>query len=418
VVGSVAELYDLRPDTRVHHVCSLAFDGGIQDLFAALVSGSRLTLDDADAEDSLSNRLRASGANVVSLPASLVAAVNGDLPDLRIVGSGGDTLPASAVEAQQGRQLINLYGPSETTILATTHQAPPSGGGRLPLGTPISGARTYVLDQQLRPVAIGVTGELYIGGIGVSRGYLGQSATTSARFVADPFGDAGSRLYRTGDLVMWTPLGELDFAGRSDHQVKIRGFRVETTGVQHVLDGHGLVVESLVTATHPAGNERQLTAYVQQKPGAALTREDVRAYVRAVLPEYMVPTAVVLLDSFPLTTNGKVDRARLPDPTRNDVVSGVYRAPSSPTESSIAEVWRELLGVAQVGADDDYVALGGDSILSLRMSSRLSTTFAVELTPRDIFDSPTIALLSDRIQDLILLELEQQAGLPSYPESR
>ncbi|MGB7234582.1 MAG: amino acid adenylation domain-containing protein [Rhodococcus sp. (in: high G+C Gram-positive bacteria)] len=418
VVGSVAELYDLRPDTRVHHVCSLAFDGGIQDLFAALVSGSRLTLDDADAEDSLSNRLRASGANVVSLPASLVAAVNGDLPDLRIVGSGGDTLPASAVEAQQGRQLINLYGPSETTILATTHQAPPSGGGRLPLGTPISGARTYVLDQQLRPVAIGVTGELYIGGIGVSRGYLGQSATTSARFVADPFGDAGSRLYRTGDLIMWTPLGELDFAGRSDHQVKIRGFRVETTGVQHVLDGHGLVVESLVTATHPAGNERQLTAYVQQKPGAALTREDVRAYVRAVLPEYMVPTAVVLLDSFPLTTNGKVDRARLPDPTRNDVVSGVYRAPSSPTESSIAEVWRELLGVAQVGADDDYVALGGDSILSLRMSSRLSTTFAVELTPRDIFDSPTIALLSDRIQDLILLELEQQAGLPSYPESR
>ncbi|PWK86299.1 non-ribosomal peptide synthase protein (TIGR01720 family)/amino acid adenylation domain-containing protein [Lentzea atacamensis] len=418
VVQAINETYGLTPDSSVLQVCSMSFDGGVQDIFSTLVAGATLVLSGPDAlhdPAALARQLRADGITVASLPPAVLAALDPvELSGLECVGTGGDVCPVELVEAwAPGRTFVNIYGPTESTLAVTLFPARPGAGHRsVPLGEPIPGVRLYVLDTGLAPVPVGVTGELYIGGAGLARGYAGRPDLTAERFVADPIGAPGERLYRTGDLVRWRPDGLLEFVARTDEQVKIRGFRVEPGEIENTLIRHPSVAEVVVTAPRTEAGARQLVAYVVPAPDAAEPVGDtLRRHLSKSLPDYLVPSAFVRLPRLPLTPNGKVDRRALPRPSRADVIAAAYRAPANPTEEALCREWAEVLGRDEVGTDDDFFALGGDSISSLRLMSRVRRSFGVEVSPRDLFDAPTVAGLAERIVDLVLAKLENDLAL-------
>jgi acyl carrier protein len=244
----------------------------------------------------------------------------------------------------------------------------------------------------------------------LARGYVGRPGLTAERFVADRFGLPGARVYRTGDLVRWTPTGMLEFVGRSDDQVKVRGYRIEPAEIRTALLRHRFVADAVVVARQDASAGVRLVAYVVPGEGATVSSGELRADLAAVLPEYMVPSSFVLLDTFPLNPNGKVDRAALPAPARDDSGDGIYVAPRNPTEAALARIWSETLGLARIGVEDDFFGLGGDSIASLRLTSRMRQAFGVELSPRDLFDATTIAAVAQVLQDRILAKVEQAQG--------
>ncbi|GLY53410.1 non-ribosomal peptide synthetase [Lentzea sp. NBRC 102530] len=415
VVQEINERYGLTPDSSVLQVCSMSFDGGVQDIFSTLVAGATLVLSGPDAlhdPAALARQLKTDRVTVASLPPAVLAALDpAELSGLECVGTGGDVCPVELVEAwAPGRTFINIYGPTESTLAVTLYPAQAGSGHRtIPLGEPIPGVRLHVLDTGLAPVPVGVTGELYIGGAGLARGYAGRPDLTAERFVADPLGEAGERLYRTGDLVRWRPDGLLEFVARTDDQVKIRGFRVEPGEIENTLIRHPAVTEVVVTAPRTEAGSRQLVAYVV--PDTAPDGDTLRRHLAKTLPDYLVPSAFVRLPRLPLTANGKVDRRALPRPSRSDVITVAYRAPATPTEEALCRVWAEVLGRDEVGADDDFFALGGDSITSLRLTSRVRRSFGVEVSPRDLFDAPTVAGLAERIVDLVLAKLENDFAL-------
>ncbi|WP_344432291.1 amino acid adenylation domain-containing protein, partial [Amycolatopsis minnesotensis] len=413
LVLAACDAYGLRRGSRVLQVYSMSFDGGVQDVFMTLAAGATLVLADSDRRHDvpyLDALLRDEAITVAVLPQAVLSALDtGTLPSLVCAGTGGDVLPTELADtwSRGGRTMINIYGPSETTIAVTLFPVVHGGGYRaVPIGRPLPNNRFHVLDARMRPVPVGVTGELYIGGAGVSRGYVGQPGLTAERFVADPFSPHGARLYRSGDLMRWNASGMLEFAGRADHQVKIRGFRVELGEVENVLTRHERVAESAATVrTGPAG-DRNLVGYVVPVDGAALSTAELRAHAEAWLPEYMVPSAFVTMPSLPLSPNGKIDRKALPEPGREHRTEVEYVAPREPTEQALADVWVEVLGVGTVGVFDDFFALGGDSITSIRLTSRMREAFGVAISPRDIFDAPTVAGLAETVQDLILAKWE------------
>jgi len=313
----------------------------------------------------------------------------------------------------RGRRLINIYGPSETTLAVTLFQVGEDHGRRtVPLGPPVPNTRLYVLDSFLNVVPVGVTGELYIGGAGLARGYVGSPGLTASSFVADPFGPPGTRLYRTGDLVRWNADGRLEFAGRADHQVKIRGYRVEPGEVESALLRLDRVAEAVVTAQQEPSGHKRLVAYVVPKdPKYAPGSVALRAALAGVLPAYMMPSAFVTLPALPLNPTGKVDRAALPAPTRQDTVGADYRPPRNATEEVLVRLWSEVLGAERIGVEDDFFELGGDSVTSLRLMARVGRAFGVDVSPRDFFDAPTIAALAANLHEKILAEMElQQSG--------
>ncbi|WP_330277065.1 amino acid adenylation domain-containing protein [Lentzea sp. NBC_00516] len=418
VVQAINETYGLTEDSSVLQICSMSFDGGVQDIFSTLVAGATLVLSGPDAlhdPAALARQLRADGITVASLPPAVLAALDpAELDGLKCVGTGGDVCPVELVEAwAPGRTFVNIYGPTESTLAVTLFPARAGAGQRsVPLGEPIPGVRLHVLGTTLSPVPAGVTGELYIGGAGLARGYAGRPDLTAERFVADPIGAPGERLYRTGDLVRWRPDGLLEFVARVDDQVKIRGFRVEPGEIENTLIRHPLVAEVVVAAPRTESGTRQLVAYVVPAPDATEPVGDtLRRHLAKSLPDYLVPSAFVRLPRLPLTPNGKVDRRALPRPSRADVLTAAYRAPATPTEEALCRQWAEVLGRDEVGADDDFFALGGDSISSLRLMSRVRRTFGVEVTPRDLFDAPTVAGLAERVVDLVLAKLENDLAL-------
>ncbi|MFJ5557155.1 amino acid adenylation domain-containing protein [Streptomyces sp. NPDC093250] len=314
--------------------------------------------------------------------------LEGDDCPLAVVGVGGEAVPVAQwrhLAGLRATEAFNLYGPTESTVDALVARV---GDSDRPLvGRPVAGTRAYVLDERLRPVPPGVTGELYLAGGGLARGYLGAPALTAERFVADPFGAPGSRLYRTGDLARWTADGRIDFLGRADDQVKIRGFRIEPAEIESALTAHPAVAQALVTVSQE-GARKLLVAYVvaQGADPAAL-----RAHVAARLPDHMVPAAVVPLDRFPQLANGKLDRAALPAPDFSALSSG--RAPATPTEETLCAVIAEVLGLQRVGVDDDFFALGGDSIVAMQLVGRARAA-GVRITPRLVFRHRTAAALS------------------------
>ncbi|MEU9167206.1 amino acid adenylation domain-containing protein [Streptomyces sp. NPDC048420] len=315
---------------------------------------------------------------------------DGGLP-LAVVGVGGEAVPVALwrrLAELPGTEAFNLYGPTESTVDALVARVRDSE--RPLVGRPVAGTRAYVLDAGLRPVPPGVTGELYLAGGGLARGYLHAPGLTAERFVADPFGEPGSRLYRTGDLARWTSDGRIDYLGRADDQVKIRGFRIEPAEIESALTAHSKVSQALVTV-HQEGVRKLLVAYVVPAPGATADPGELRAHVGARLPEHMVPAAVVALDRFPELANGKLDRAALPAPDFSALSSG--RAPATALEETLCAVFAEVLNLEQVGVDDDFFSLGGDSIVAMQLVGRARAA-GVRITPRLVFRHRTVAALS------------------------
>ncbi|MEU8194072.1 amino acid adenylation domain-containing protein [Microbispora amethystogenes] len=422
------DAYGLTPGDRVVQFASLSFDTHVEEVFPALAAGATLVLLPGGAA-TLPDLLAAPGGEritVLDLPTAywhhLVEEIDQIAwpPALRLVIIGGEQASGGALTRWRRRfgdgvRLLNTYGPTEAAVIATWADlgagpgAGPGSGlgsglaadhgvrphGRPPIGRPVGATTIHLLDAAGAPVPKGAIGELVIGGAGVARGYLRRPALTAAAFVPDPAGPPGARRYRTGDRARWNQDGELEFLGRLDGQLKVRGFRIEPGEVEARLLDHPGVGQAFVTV-----HAEELVAYVT---GTA-TGEELAAHLTRTLPRHLVPTAWVGLDALPLTSRGKVDRAALPAPVRGP--SAGHVPPSTDAELLVAEVWAELLGVASVGADDDFFALGGHSLLATRIAARLRRTTGVEVPVRTIFERRTVADLAAALEDLLVAELE------------
>ncbi|MEE1838237.1 non-ribosomal peptide synthetase, partial [Streptomyces sp. JV190] len=318
---------------------------------------------------------------------------------VREVWAGGDVVPPEAVRRVMDRcpdvTVVNGYGPTETTTFAATHRIhrPLDYTGAIPIGEPLDNHRLYVLDEGLRLVPAGTPGELYIAGAGLARGYLGRPGMTADRFVADPYGPSGTRMYRTGDLVRWSPEGSLEYLGRADQQVKLRGFRIELGEIESALAAHASVGQATVVVREDRPGDKRLTAYLVAAEGARIDVAELRGHVADALPEYMVPSAFVVLDEIPLTTNGKVDRRALPAPQVSHATNG--RAPRTPQEEVLCGLFAAVLGLPSVTIDDHFFHRGGHSVLGTRLISRIRRAFGVQLGVKDLFRNPTVLALSE-----------------------
>ncbi|HST57442.1 MAG TPA: amino acid adenylation domain-containing protein, partial [Longimicrobium sp.] len=312
--------------------------------------------------------------------------------------------------AMPGCVLVNQYGPSETHVVsARVLEGEPAGWPLLPsIGAPVANTQLYVLDRHLEPAPIGVPGELLLGGDAVARGYLERPGLTAERFVPDPFGEPGGRLYRTGDRARWLAAGEVEFLGRTDEQVKIRGFRIEPGEVEAALSDHPEVREAVVVVREDAPGDRRLVAYVVAGESAAVTPAELRAHLKGRLPEYMVPSAVVRLESLPLTPSGKVARRALPAPEYAEAETG-HVAPRTPAEEVLAGIWGEVLRLDRVGVEASFFELGGHSLLATRVVSAVREAFGVELPLRALFEGPTVAEMASAVEEM------RRAGLPVLP---
>jgi acyl-coenzyme A synthetase/AMP-(fatty) acid ligase/aryl carrier-like protein len=320
-----------------------------------------------------------------------VASLAGQRPaGLRTLVVAGEECPADLAAAWAPHlRLINAYGPTEVTVCATM-TGPLPGGGAPPIGSPIPGADVYVLDPGLRLVPPGAVGELYIGGPGLARGYLGRPALTAERFVASPFGSAGSRMYRTGDLASWRPDGQLTFHGRADDQVKVHGFRIELGEVAAALASHPHVGRAVAAVRDLAGT-KQVVGYVIPVNGTEPAPGELRQHVSRVLPEHMVPAAYVSLGAFPLTPSGKLDRNALPAPQAPAARAG--RGPRTPREQALAAAVCEVLGLPSVDVESNFFELGGNSMLAIRLI-RAARGAGIAISPRELVDNPTIEALA------------------------
>ncbi|MBB2940598.1 nonribosomal peptide synthetase DhbF [Actinoplanes lutulentus] len=385
----------LGASDRLVAVTTVAFDIANLELLAPLVSGAQVVLADAGTVRDphlLAELLTSSAATVLqATPAAwqaLAATAPQVLPGLRKL-VGGEALPAVLAETLRdlGGEVVNLYGPTETTIWSTAAPLDKEQAGTPSIGRPIDNTAAYVLDAALNPVPPGVVGELYLAGAGLARGYHREPGLTASRFVANPFGPPGSRLYRTGDTARWNTGGTLHFTGRTDHQIKLRGFRIEPAEIENVLLRHPGVRQVVVVAH----DNTTLVAYVTTRAGETAEPGDLIAHAAGYLPHYMVPATVVLLDELPMTANRKVDRLALPAP-RLAGVSG--RAPRDEHERALCALFAETLALPAVGLDDDFFALGGHSLLATQLDNRIQAALGTRAGIRAIFDHPTPAGLS------------------------
>ncbi len=412
-------LYGVTPDDRVLQFASLSFDASAEEIYPALLGGAALVLRTeqmlADAATFFA-RCAEWGVTVLDLPTAywheLVAELERGavrLPDaVRLVIIGGERALPERVAAWRRHvgaavRLVNTYGPTEATVVATLAELqgreeaavlPDQPLPAVPIGRPVPNGRAYVLDGEMRPLPLGARGELYVGGLGVARGYLGRPELTAERFVPDPFaGEPGARLYRTGDVVRWRRAGELEFVGRADDQVKVRGFRVELGEIEDVLLRHPAVRDAVVAAREDEPGRTRLVGYVVAA-GEVPTAAGLRAHLKAELPEHMVPAAFVVLDALPRTGSGKVDRRALPAPEAPGAPAESYVAPRTEAERCLAEIWAAVLKLERVGVRDNFFELGGHSLLATQVVSRVRQAFGAELPLRAIFERPTVGELA------------------------
>lgn len=385
--------------SRVLQFASASFDAAFWELCMGILSGASLVLSTSEAMlpgSALASLIATHGITHATLPPSAVALMpEQSLPEGFVLVTAGEACPPTLVERWATRiRMFNAYGPTETTVCATIAANQP-GGGRTPIGRPIRNFRVYVLDERLRPAPIGVPGELYIAGPGLARGYVHRPALTAERFIADPFGKPGERMYRSGDRVRWLHDGQLDFLGRIDQQIKLRGFRIELGEIEAALMAcHGVQhAAAMVREDHPG--HRQLVAYAVPAPGQLLDTAILRTALGGKLPDYMVPAAIVALDALPLSPSGKLDRKKLPAPRFE---RGSRREPANALECTLANLFANVLGLPEVGMDDNFFDLGGDSILALQLKAQAQAQgLNIELPM--LFDHHTVAALAQVVTD-------------------
>ena len=386
------------------------FDASVWEPLAPLLCGGRIVIATPDGHRDtryLAEVIAAERVTMASFVPSLltVFAATADpaaLGSLRTLLVGGEAFTGEAVQAfgrlgLSGVELINLYGPTEFTVNATFSVAPQAASGSLPIGTPVWNTQAYVLDSRLHPVPPGVTGELYLAGEQLARGYVGRAGLTAERFVANPFGTEGSRLYRTGDLVARDVGGVLHYRGRSDFQVKLRGLRIELGEIEIALREHDSIAQAVALVRSSDRTGDRLVAYVVPRDPAAAGDLDavLRAHLATRLPSYMVPSAIVVLEALPLNANGKLDRRALPEP---EFEVREFRAPSTPIEQIVANVFADVLGAGQVGVDDDFFDLGGNSLIATQVAARLGSALNTRVPVRVLFEASTVAALAVRVE--------------------
>ena len=400
-----------RPGTGVAQLTAITFDVSVQEIFSALTAGKTLFVATDDMRRDpvqLLNWLTAHNINELFAPnliidgmCEAVAERGHDATSLLHFAQGGETLTVNDnlqrfLRSRPDRRLHNHYGPTEAHA-ATGYDFPQDTAqwpSPAPIGRPIWNVQVYLLDDALQPVPAGVAAELYIAGAGLARGYLNRHALTAERFVANPFGPAGSRMYRTGDLARRRADGELDFLGRADQQIKLRGFRIEPGEIEAALVRHPAVAQAVVLAREDVPKQKRLVAYLLAAADHAVDVAGLRTYLAQSLPNYMVPSAFVVLPRLPLTPNGKLDRRALPAP---DIAPAVMRAPRTPQEESLCSLFAEVLGVERVGIDDDFFDLGGHSLLATRLISRIRTSLGAEVAIRTLFEAPSVEALAKQL---------------------
>lgn len=419
--------FEISPSTRQLQFASFSFDASISEIFTALLCGASIFLARREYLLSLPDLIRLANEHEitsVTLPPSLLAMIPEDsLPNLKSVVSAGESCtPETALRWSKDRYFVNAYGPTEVAIGPTYYSIDGrvlSGealerrangqvddgkevkfSATVPIGGPIANTRIYILNEQRQPVPRGMTGELYIGGVGVARGYLNRAELTAEKFIPDPFSQqAGDRLYRTGDLGRYLPDGSIEFLGRVDFQVKLRGFRIELEEIESVLSQHHDVQQAVIQVRGSNPEDKRLVAFVVLEPKAAAGPNELRAFVRNHLPEYMVPSAFVIMSKLPLTPSGKIDRravATIPDTNvaRPDLESA-YVPPQTEVERLIAVIWQEVLSIEKVGLNDNFFDLGGHSLLLYKAHTRMQEVFERPVSMVELFRYPTVSALAD-----------------------
>ncbi len=413
---AIVEYFGLQPGDRVLQCSSISFDIIVEELFPSLISGARVVLRTDEMISSTRNFLQfveQEQITILNLPTAFWHEwVNGLLllkesipASVRLVIVGGEKVSRSLYTQWVEKfghypRWLNTYGPTETTVTATIYDPVAekfdSNLAEIPIGRPIAGTEAYVLDEELQPVAVGVPGELHIGGAGLARGYLNLPEPTAKKFIPNPFkNEPGARLYKTGDKVRWLPNGNLEYIGRIDFQVKIRGFRIELSEIEYHLEQHPLIQQAIVLAREDVPGDKYLVGYFALQPESTLNPGEIRAFLQQKLPEYMVPHAFVEVDTFPLTPNGKVDRRALPAPKvvdRSDAKVAV--ASSNPTEAKLLQIWEDILGIQNIRITDNFFDLGGHSLLVARLLDRVAVEFDLNLPLSTLIYAPTIEQLA------------------------
>ncbi|WP_258169736.1 non-ribosomal peptide synthetase [Nostoc sp. 'Peltigera membranacea cyanobiont' N6] len=432
------QAFGLDGDSRVLQFASFSFDACISEILMALGSGARLYLGTKDSimpGMPLIERLKNDAITHVTLPPSALAILPvEELSTLQAIVVAGEACPVELMRQwSKGRNFFNAYGPTEASVCAAIAKCTPLDQ-KTSIGRPIDNTQIYILDQNLQPVPVGVPGELHIGGAGLARGYLNRSELTQEKFIPNPFNNSkfkiqNSKLYKTGDLARYLPDGNIEYLGRIDNQVKIRGFRIELGEIEAALSQHPHVQASCVIAREDNRGDKRLVAYIVLQPEQTPTVQELRSFLKERLPEYMVPSAIVLLESLPVTPNGKIDRRALPAPEPSSESRDKYVAPRTPIEEILALIWQQVLKVELVGRYDNFFELGGHSLLATQLVSRVRSSLKVELPLRSLFAAPTIAQLALLIQQLQQQDIElsalpiskrvENANLPlSYAQQR
>jgi amino acid adenylation domain-containing protein/thioester reductase-like protein len=398
-------LFDVNSDSRLLQFASFSFDASIYEVVMALCSGARLCLGTKDSllpGPNLMQFLRRYNITHVTLPPSALAVLPyEELPVQTIIVAGEACSPDLVAQWSKDRRFFNAYGPTESTVCATVAECTKSSN-QLSIGRPIANTQIYILDSHLQPVPIGVTGELYIGGAGVARGYLNRPELTQEKFIVNPFSQQqGARLYKTGDLARYLPDGNIEFLGRIDHQVKIRGFRIELLEIEAVLSQHPSVKQVLVIVREDVPGDKRLVAYIVHDQEQVPKVSELRSLLKEKLPDYMVPSAFVMLEAMPLTPNGKVNRKALPAPdTLRPDLEETFVAPRTPTEEVLAQIWTQVLRQKQVGVYDNFFDLGGHSLIATQLLFGVQNTFKLELPLHALLETPTVAGMAEAIDNV------------------
>jgi len=432
--------FAVNADSRVLQFASFSFDASVSEIFMALLTGATLYLASRDtlmSAPELVQLFRNEQITTVTLPPSLLKVLPNDNLDMlsTIISAGEACTKDIARRWAKGRRLLNAYGPTEATIGVTSYlvERISTEGTTIPIGKPINNTQLYILDHNLNPVPRGVNGELFIGSIGLARGYHNRPDLTAEKFIPDPFSnEPGMRLYRTGDLARFLSDGNIEFLGRIDHQVKVRGFRIELGEIESALIQHPEILEVVVLAKEMnlAGREKRLIAYIVSQKEDSPKSNELREFLKDKLPEYIVPSIFMKLPALPLTPNGKVDRKALPEPDMADIDMGVpFIAPNTETEKLLADIWCEYLGLEKVGIKHNFFELGGHSLIATQLASRIRDTFHAELPIRNLFESPTIEELAKVIDsstqvdsgstDIAIESISREKDIPlSYAQQR